>query len=862
MGKITTSIHLTDGVSPTLRKMQGALTTTIGSFNSVQGTMGAAFNTKPIMTMDNKLDAVNKTLLRIASNTDLTAQAIGRAMTQQNTLNRAFDKGEQEVGGIDKKLDEIVRSLNTLAMSAKTLISTTSQIAHTTGKVESKLKYANNSHFKLNQTAQRMVSIMSQEATGANRVAQGIGRANTAQQRFNNSARSGTGIMGGLVGKVTALVGAYAGVQAVKGVIGTADQLTMTNARLNLMNDGLQTTAQLEDKIYQAAMRSRGGFAETADAVAKLGQRAGAIFKNNDETIAFTETLNKMFVIAGASQAEMSSATLQLTQALGSGVLRGEEFNAVFEAAPNVMQAVADYINQPIGKLKELASDGKISASIVKNALFAATDKVNEQFKKMPYTWAQVWTTIRNYTLKATRPILQAISDITKSERFIRFANGLGNAISFAAGVFKNLWTVAAPILGGIFDMVAWVADCFINNWSWIAPIVAGIAAAFLVLKTPLMLAALWTGICTVATKLWTAAQAVFNAVMAANPVTWVVLAVIALVAVFYAAIAAVNHFAGTTLSATGMICGYFMVLVTNIRNQFAFLWNYIVTWVEFFVNVFTHPIYAVKKLFVNLATNVIDCLLSMTKGCDAFATSFVNAILWAVNKAIDGWNAFVDMLPDTISSKLGLGKGTKIEARTSFSSDLTNAKASLQALVGEEPKGYWTAPKMEFKDVGEAYQKGYNWGAEKETQLKNFFSGKNFKELGGDEMRALIEKYGKGNVDKYGNITGGDGLNDIGKALSGQLGDGKNPTLDKIAKNTADTAKNTGETADNTADLSFMRDMASREAINRFTLTDLKMNISNNNSINSKLDIDDVVERMLNQFYEGAVSTAAKLHY
>lgn len=852
MGKITTSIHLTDGVSPTLRRMQSALTTTIGSFNTVQNTMGAAFNTRPVNAMDSKLLDVNRNMQKVASSGNITAQAIGQATAQQNNLNRAFDKGEQEVGGIDKKLDEIVKCLGTLVTSAKTLISTSSQIAHTTGKVESKLKYANNSHFKLNQTAQRLVGIISQEATGMNRVEQEISQANTAQQRFNNSARSGTGILGGLVGKVTALVGAYAGVQGVKGVIGTADQLTMTNARLNLMNDGLQTTAQLEDKIYQAAMRSRGGFAETADAVAKLGQRAGAIFKNNDETIAFTETLNKMFVIAGASQAEMSSATLQLTQALGSGVLRGEEFNAVFEAAPNVMQAVADYINQPIGKLKELASDGKISAEIVKNALFAATDKVNKQFEKMPYTWAQVWQTIKNYTIKATRPILQAISDITKSERFIRFANGLGNAISFAAGVFKNLWTVAAPILGGIYDMVAWVADCFVSNWSWIAPIVAGVAAAFLVLKTPLMMAAIWTGICTVATKLWAAAQAVFNAVMAANPIVWVVLAVIALVAVFYAAIAAVNKFTGSTLSATGMICGAFNWLGHAIANVFIGIYNIGAGVVQAIVNAWNWCSENIDAVFYNIGV-WWDNLWA-----DAYAglCSFISKALSKLSSLAQKIQPLADLFDIDLSGLANAANNAAANVARATSSKRSYKQTTAFKKVNWESESYF--------DLGEAYDAGYKWGEDKATQIENFFSGKNFTELGGDDMRSLIEQYGAGNVDKYGNITGQDngGLNDIGKVLSGQLGNGSNPTLDKIAKNTGETAKNTGKTADNTADLSFMRDMASREAINRFTLTDLKLNISNNNSINSKLDIDDVVERMLSQFYEGAVSTAAKLHY
>ncbi len=685
------------------------------------------------------------------------------------------------------------------------------------------------------------------------KVEQNINQNTTAQRRFNNSVNGGTGAMGKLVNSVKMLVGAYMGIQTVGGIVKTADQLTQTTARLNMMNDGLQTTAQLEDKIYQAAMRSSAGFMDTADAVAKLGLRAGNIFKSNDETIAFTETLNKMFVIAGASQAEMSSATLQLTQALGAGVLRGEEFNAVFEAAPNVMQAVADYIGKPIGSLKQLASEGKISAEIVKNALFAATDKVNEQFKSMPLTWGNVWTLVKNYTLKATRPILQAISKITSSERFIRFANGVGNAITRIAGFFRNVGSVVMPILGGIFDAVAGIFNFISNNWSLIAPIVWGVAAAFLVLKTPLMLAAIWMGICTAATKLWTAAQAVFNAVMAMNPIGWVVLAVIALVAVFYLAIAAVNKWCGTSLSATGMIAGACTWLWALLQNIFIGICNA-------FIGIY------------NIGIGVAQwCVEAWNWAGDNMGAIFENIGIWWDNLWIDAEIGFSNFISSVLSKLASLAEKIQplaelldidlsgiAKASDNFaakSAKLSASKKSYKKLTSFNPNVNWdTARYMKFKDLGAAYDKGYNWGSNLSDKVSAFFSGEDYKNL----TKGL-----PGGLDLNG-ATAGNGLNDLGKALSGALGD--NPALDKIAKGVGDVAGNTGDISKqldrSESDLSFMRDLATQRSINRHYYTDMHVTQNNNNNINSALDINEVVNQFRRKLAESMNIQAEGVHY
>ena len=209
------------------------------------------------------------------------------------------------------------------------------------------LNSANQAVSNINNNINNTQNNLMQVNATVNKISTNIINITNNQQKFNDEVKEGANSTDNLLGKVKSLAGAYLGFQGIKALVNTSDQFVQTTARLNMMNDGLQSTAELQEMIYQSAQRSRASYTDTANAVAQLGNRAKNAFNSNEEVIAFSEQLNKMFTIAGASQQEMSSATLQLTQALGSGVLRGEEFNAVFEAAPNVMQAVADYIGSP-----------------------------------------------------------------------------------------------------------------------------------------------------------------------------------------------------------------------------------------------------------------------------------------------------------------------------------------------------------------------------------------------------------------------------------------------------------------------------------------------------------------------------------
>ena len=420
--------------------------------------------------------------------------------------------------------------------------------------------------------------------TAFNQIEQEIQHADRAQERFNDSMREGSNTANSLWGKIKGAAAALGIGTVVKELVNLSDTMASNKARLSMIVDDGGSVADLEKKIMASAQRSRASYLTTAQAISQMGLMAGDAFSSNDELIAFTETLNKQFVIAGTNAAGVEAATLQLTQAMASGVLRGEELNSVFEQAPNVIQAIADYLEVPLGQIRNMAAEGLITSDIVKNALLSAADEVNAQFQTMPRTWEQVWNSIQNRAISALQPILTQINNLANSERVQGFIDGIMTAFG-----------VLASVLSGILGLVTSVGAAFYDNWSWLSPIILGVAAALgvyygrlLLVKGAELASAAATGALTLAkmvavpvysaltgaTMAQTASQWGLNAAMYACPLVWIIILIIALVALFYAAVAAVNHFAGTSVSATGIICGAFMAALAFIGNIFVALWN------------------------------------------------------------------------------------------------------------------------------------------------------------------------------------------------------------------------------------------------------------------------------------------------
>lgn len=763
-----------------------------------------------------------------------------------------------------------------------------------------------------------------------------------AQGEFTREVQESTNATNGLMSTLKSAIAAYATFQTAKKAIDISDTLTQTTARLNMMNDGLQTTEQLQQMIYAAAERSRGSYQATADAVSKMGIMAADAFNSNAELIAFSEQLNKQFTIAGTSAEGISAAMLQLTQAMGSGVLRGEELNSVFEQAPTIIQAIAKYLDVPIGQIRAMAQEGQLSASVVKNALLSAADETNAKFESMPKTFGQIWTSIQNQALMTFQPILQKLNQIANSKAFTQFVNGAMSALSVLANALTNVFNIAVQI--GSF-----IAE----HWSIIAPIVGAITAAVIAYNAALIANNIVQGISNflkkaaaisavmhgaaiteemVATTGMTSAQLAFNAALYACPLTWIILLIIAIIALFYIVIAVINNICDTQISATGIIMGTLATIGAYLFNCIAYWWNIISAFIEFFVNVWKNPEYAFKAFVVNIVNaflnfclaivqgngaaigvivgawyafcqiihnivaavynffvagieaivngwnqcvyavqtvlyNIADAAFNVAQGAansfDAAASSIANAFIGAANTAIGAINSIISVLNKIPGINIGSvsklstvsyhGAGNAVAAARSnlskptapttfsisrmdigsisdaynagnqagqdfaagFEGTVANIQAGMQDWLGDKPDNYWEAPKLDYINLGDAAKAGYSFGEGVENKLSNL-----------------------GVTEDIQNA-----LNDI----AGNTADGADG-----AKDAADKAGKAAEKLDCTdEELKYLRDIAERDAINRFTTAELKVEFHNENNINSDLDIDGVVDTITEKVAE-----------
>lgn len=624
-------------------------------------------------------------------------------------------------------------------------------------------------------------------------------RDNTDEQgQFNRAIEQGTDNASELMRMVKGAVAAYVSVQGVMSALNLSDSIASSTAKLNMMNDGLQTTAQLQDMIFLSAERARGSYLDTMNTVAKLGNLASDAFTSSEEVIAFAEQLQKQFVIAGAGTSEIQNATLQLTQALASGVLRGDELNSIFEQAPTIIQSIADYLDVPMGQIREMASEGELTADIVKAAMFAAAEETNAKFESMPKTFEQIGQSIQNTAVMAFQPFLEKLNEIANSEAFNNFVNGAIEAISFLAGVVLE-----------IFDLVLQLGTMLADNWSWLSPIIYGVAAALMVyygaqlavnminaiskgihiaMAIAQMIHAAATGGLTAATAAEIAAQNGLNAAMYACPLVWIIILIIALIALFYAAVAAVNKFAGTSVSATGIICGVFMVAAAFIGNLFVtlinfvidifvVLWNFIAAFANFFANVFTDPVGAIARLFFDLVDTVLSLLQSLASAIDTIFGSNLAGSVQGWRDSLGGW------VDDTF------GKGTEVMAQLN-AEDMHLGRF----------------------EYGSAWDAGYSFGEGVEDTISNFDPSSLF-----DSNIPSPEDYASG----FGGMGG-------------------------IGDNVSDIAGNTGAMADSmditSEELKYLRDLAEQETVNRFTTAEITIEQTNNNNISKDTDLDGVV--------------------
>ena len=646
-------------------------------------------------------------------------------------------------------------------------------------------------------------------------------RDNTDEQgRFNQEIQEGVSGAEGLMGMIKRMVGAYVGIQSVGKILNMSDELTQTTSRLDLMNNSFNEingtaneTSELVNMVYAAAQDARGSLDSMASVVARFGNNARDAFGNSEEVVAFADLVQKQMAIAGASTQEAANAELQLSQALGSGVLRGDELNSIFEQAPNLIQNIADYLDVPIGQIREMAADGELSADVVKAAIFAAADDINGKFDEMPMTWGQIWQSMQNTAVMAFQPVLQRLNGMANSDAFQGFVDGAIEAMATTANMVLN-----------IFDLVGSVAGFVADNWSMISPIVYGIAAALAVYGTYLTITKGMEIACTVtktvmtiatyahaaatrtavnATTAETAAQLGLNTAFLSCPVVWITLLVIALIAVFYAAVAAVNHFAGTSVSATGLICGAFATALAFIGNLFigaantiigtgVTLWNLIANFVNAFALVFNNPVAGIEALFLSLFNFIVEVIESAARMLDAvFGSSLADAVAGFQNK--------VQAKVDAVITENGGSEILKTVEMSDYQFNRFN--------------------------YGDAWNSGYNFGQGIDDKISNF---------------SLSDIFGKTDIPNPDDYISG-----FSDAIANS---GAGGNLDSIADDTS-AIKDSVDITDE--DLKYLRDIAEQEAINRFTTAEIKLDMTNNNNVSSNADLDGIVDGMTTKVLE-----------
>lgn len=735
-----------------------------------------------------------------------------------NLDDASLTRAEREMSVIADKLDYQNRVVQNLGQSYSDASSKLGYQSTEAMKLENQLNNARSTQLKLEASYDKAVAGIQKEEAAARSIKTPIEEATRQQDKLNNSINSSSNGMEGFIQKARNLITTYLGFKAFEKVTDASDQFVLTRARLDLMNDGLQTTDQLQNMIFASAQRSRGAYTDTAHAVSKLGILAKDAFSSTQEIVGFSELMNKSFKIGGASVQEQTAGMYQLTQAMAAGKLQGDEFRSIMENAPMLAQAIAKFTGKSMGHLKQMSSEGAITASIIKGAMFSAADDINSKFNTLPRTWGEIGTSIKNQALMAFQPVLLKINEIANAPGFDALVNNTVNGLVILASVALNL-----------FEIITNIAGFFQNNWSFVEPIIWGIVAAFiaynavsLVTSGILAIQAFMEGVAgaamamkTGATFTATVAQWGLNAALYACPITWIILAIIAFIVIIYIAVAAINHFAGTSYSATGFIMGCFFALGAFIYNIVAYIWNGFAAFAEFLINVFNNPVYSAKRLFANLAINVLDLCISMTKGFDSFATNMANAIIDGINIALNAWNSFVDILNSFggLGDKLGLGKATTIEHTSSITSSLEGAKASINSWVGEAPSDYVSVPKMGMMNIGNEFQYGYNKGAGFASSIEKMFNG-----------TSLLDSLTKDVGNSLNAPSSGLGVND----------DGANKKL----KNIDDKIDVSNE------HLEMLRDLAEQESIQNFVTLTPTVQVTTGD-IREEADINKIIAKI-----------------
>lgn len=848
MAGISTSIQITDRMTPVLQSITNSMNLMVSSFYAAQSATNSAFDTaamaeaqREIASASAELNRYQEELDRVNNRpvpvpepnwnalssaqvfTNTGAERFASEIQLANQMAQQLYKTQQKisaqarnlrvtpsgmlndvaaVGNRVQALANRVEELNNIPIDMRT-DRVNNELESMRGQLTQALSVQNN----LDRAMSRMdISAVNAEYQQLNSILgsteQQIRDNLSRQDQFNQSLARGHTAASGLEQTVKRVAAAVVSVATAGKIIGVADQVTQTTARLDLMNQRFGETGNLQQRIFESAQRSRGVYQTTADAVSKLGMQARDAFANTNEVVAFAEQLNKTFVIAGTSAQGVDSVMLQLTQSMAAGKLQGEELNAVLDNAQPIVQNIADYMGVPVGQIKELASEGVITAEVIKNAMFAAADETDAKFRQMPLTFSQVASNIRNQTLMAFQPALQQLSAVAQTAEFQGMITNITNGIQMIA-------QAAVTGLNLMAQAAVWVQD----NWSWLVPVISGVTTAIVAYNIATGLQAFLTGTSTLAVFLQTAAVEGLTMALARCPIMWFVLVIgIAIAAI----IAWVNHIGG--LRVAWLTCvNAVMTAGDKLQLAFAFMSMHV-------QNTLSNMQYA----FTAVKVGILNALSLMKVGGLVIVEAFLNGVIDRINKLIE----FVNNIP-----------GVSIEA-IGHVELVASAAAEEQAKIQQRASDL-AAAREENSAAKKARQQDYLW------QKLQADAAKDQRDW---EIRKLQQE-GKNSASDLAAASAYSPAAMAYEDLAGGIGD--------ISGNTGNTAGNTARMADSMdmaeEDLKSMRDMAEAEVINRFTTAELTVNMGGiTNQVSSQMDLDGIGSYLEEQIF-GVLETAAE---
>ncbi len=723
------------------------------------------------------------------------------------------------------------------------------------------------------------------------------------QEKFNQEVSGGVSIVGKMIEGIKGIHPVQMAIDGMEKAIGFSDDITQAMSKLQSMNDGAQTTQQLFDMISASSKETHSSVLSNVDAIAAMAANAGDAFVSNEELIAFMEQANKQFAIGGMSAEDQQNALEQLGQAMSAGTLYGEELNSILNVMPNIAGAIEQSMGWAEGSLESYAEQGMVTADVVKAAMFQMAGQTNEAFGSIPVTFSQILGDIQNAALIAFQPVLQRLNEIANSEAFQSlvdtaiqglemiansealqnfvseietmldtlnqsgFFEGLVNGVVIAFGFLINIATIAVDLFGSVAGFIAenWgmispiifgvvmavqflinvltlvidlagnIAGFIAENWSVIAPVIYGIVAALAVYYFWMGLLNVITGLAKLATMAFSIAQNFLNAVMSMNPVMLIVLGVILLISVIYAVCAAIAKATGAAGSGIGIILGSLFVVGAALKNVGLFV--------------------------ANIALGIWNALGAL---CENIKIAFKNAIA-----SVKSW--FYGLLSTALTTVAGICEALNKLPFVEFDySGVQDAADDYAAKAAAEKNS-----KEDYKDVAAAFNNGFNtynafgenWasdafkdGAAAGDALAEKVSGI-FSDIGEDSKN--MEQM-KNLNETYNNSNGGAGMGGTGQGSGAGQGVGIGPAP-QIAQNTGQTAANTAVMADSldisNEQLKYLRDVAERDIVNRFTTASIKVEMTNNNNVNSKMDLDGIVHGLTTAVGDAMYKMSEKVH-